>query len=77
MCLTLSQMIIENVISNGRRKAWPYSKKEGATPIVQTGELRCANKVGARKSSQSSTPADILARVCFNVPLKRSTKPLA
>ena len=42
---------MEGVISNGKRNARPYSRKEGATPMVRTGELRCVNKAGAKKSS--------------------------
>ena len=70
-------MVIEGIISKSRHKARPYSKKEGTTPMVQTGELQYANKVDAMKLSQSSTSADILARVCFNISLKRLTNPLA
>ena len=63
-------MIIEGVIFNDKRKAWLYFKNEDATQIIQTDELLYTNKAGARKLSQSLTPADILARVCFNIPLK-------
>ena len=42
-------MVIEDIISNGRRKAQPYFKKESAIPIVQTDELLCANSADAKK----------------------------
>ena len=72
ICFTLSQMVIEGVISNGRHKARPYFKKEGAILWFEQ-----VNFWDAKKLSQFSTPADILARVCFNIPLKCSIKLLA